>query len=301
MSMDYQIELSNLQSKSSDFDSLKSKVSSFINDCDSSFNNLSGTEISNLSSDIKAKTERLKKAYDNCSNWLNDYLNSLNQLESSLASFSNSNISAPKEFTHQFVDLFGRVVMPTLKTNGDKNANLTLGNLGEGTEETGEVVADGTFQNYYQGDYKNVRYGSSGTISSAGCGPASLAMVLQYKTGKKIDPTVTAAYAVEHNYRHVGNGTSEELFPAMASEYGVSCTQEIQSADNIRKALKSGKVLIMHMKKGHFTNGGHYIVIKGITADGKAIVADPASKSRSSKTWDIDLIARETKGHMYSF
>ena len=87
----------------------------------------------------------------------------------------------------------------------------------------------------------------------------------------------------------------------MASEYGIECSKQRQSASNIRAALQSGKVCLMYMGRGHFTGGGHYIVLKGITKDGKAIVADPASRKRSSQVWSIDLIASETKGSMYVF
>ena len=299
--MDYQIVLGSLESKASELDSLKSKVTSLVSECKSM--NLTG-EISSLGTKLTSTSTRLETAYTNCSTWFHEYLTDIKKVEDSLASFSSSNIEAPKEFSYKFEDLFGKVLMPTLKTGGDKEANLKLGTLStdDGTTPlpTGEVSAEG-FQNYYQGDYRNVGYGYGESIASAGCGPTSLAMVLQFKTGKKIDPTVTAKYSMQHGYRLKGNGTDEKLFPAMASEYGIECSQQRQTPSNIRSALQNGKVCLVHMGKGHFTGGGHYMVLKGITPDGKAIVADPASRNRSSKVWSIDLIARETKGSMHVF
>ena len=63
-----------------------------------------------------------KEAYTKCGTWLNNYLSEVNSLESSLASFSG-NITSPSEFSGEFIDMFGKVTMPVLKTGGDKEAN----------------------------------------------------------------------------------------------------------------------------------------------------------------------------------
>lgn len=47
------------------------------------------------------------------------------------------------------------------------------------------------------------------------------------------------------------------------------------------------------MLKGHFTSGGHFIVLRGVTSDGQIMVADPASYSRSQKLWDLSIILNE--------
>ena len=41
------------------------------------------------------------------------------------------------------------------------------------------------------------------------------------------------------------------------------------------------------MAKGHFTSNGHFIVLRGITEDGKVLVADPASYKRSGQEWPV--------------
>ena len=156
------------------------------------------------------------------------------------------------------------------------------------------------FVNYYQGNYKQT-YGYGKTIAQAGCGPTSVAMVLTNMLGKEITPIDTAQYSMDHGYRIKNNGTSESLFPAMAKEYGLNCEKSRHTADNIIESLKEGKVIIAHMGKGHFTKGGHYIVLRGIDENGKVIVSDPASKDRPKKTWDASLIANESKGSMYIF
>jgi hypothetical protein len=49
------------------------------------------------------------------------------------------------------------------------------------------------------------------------------------------------------------------------------------------------------VSKGHFTKGGHFIVLRGVTAEGKILVADPASHSRSETEWDLSIILSEAR------
>ena len=58
-------------------------------------------------------------------------------------------------------------------------------------------------------------------------------------------------------------------------------------------ALSEGKLVVAIMTKGHFTSGGHFMVLRGVTADGKIMVADPASYRRSEKLWDLSIILNE--------
>ena len=45
------------------------------------------------------------------------------------------------------------------------------------------------------------------------------------------------------------------------------------------------------MSAGHFTSGGHFIVLTGIK-DGKITVADCGSRQRTKQTWSLDLIVK---------
>ena len=57
-------------------------------------------------------------------------------------------------------------------------------------------------------------------------------------------------------------------------------------------ALSDGKLVVAIMTKGHFTNSGHFIVLRGVK-DGKILVADPASYKNSQKEWDLSIILDE--------
>ena len=61
------------------------------------------------------------------------------------------------------------------------------------------------------------------------------------------------------------------------------------------EALQDGKLVIALMSKGHFTNGGHFIVLRGITEDGKILVADPASVKRSNQEWELGIVVNEAR------
>ena len=60
----------------------------------------------------------------------------------------------------------------------------------------------------------------------------------------------------------------------------------------ILDALSDGKLVVAIMTKGHFTSGGHFIVLRGVQ-DGQIMVADPASYRRSEKLWDLSIILNE--------
>ena len=47
------------------------------------------------------------------------------------------------------------------------------------------------------------------------------------------------------------------------------------------------------MGPGHFTRGGHFIVLRGVTSEGKILVADPYSYSRSAEEWDLSIFLEE--------
>lgn len=180
-------------------------------------------------------------------------------------------------------------------TTGDGEQTITADDLKNLNAST---IANGEFVYYCQRDYKQ-DYGGGKTIASAGCGPTSLAMVLTYFTGKKVTPVDTAKYAMNHGYRVIGNGTDASLFGAMCKEYGISGSYQSPTSGTIINALKSGKKIIAHMGPGTFTSEGHYIVLKGVTSDGKVLVADPNHPEYNNKSFDPSIIVKESKGEMF--
>ena len=77
-------------------------------------------------------------------------------------------------------------------------------------------------------------------------------------------------------------------------------SKEVYTSDfEVFKGLfEEGSVIVTSMKKGHFTDNGHFIVILG-EKDGKTSVLDPASITRTLEEWDIELLFDESKKCFY--
>ena len=130
-----------------------------------------------------------------------------------------------------------------------------------------------------------------------GCGPTSLAMVIVGLTGDTtINPKVVAQYSYDNNYYAENVGTKWNLMTEGVNAFGVQGEAIPLSKEEIIVTLQKGQPIIASMKPGHFTTGGHFIVLTGMTEEGKIIVNDSDSKKRSSVTWDIDIIMDEAKG-----
>lgn len=150
-----------------------------------------------------------------------------------------------------------------------------------------------TYYNQLDERWADIMYGTSGTIGQAGCGPTSMAIVISTLTGEAHDPVELAQWSAANGHRCEGNGSYHSLIPAAADAYGLFCERNLD-ARGIVDALSSGKLVVVIMSRGHFTNGGHFIVLRGVTENGKILVADPASQSRSEREWDLSIIMEES-------
>ena len=131
-------------------------------------------------------------------------------------------------------------------------------------------------------------------IGTHGCGPTSMSIVVSTLAGETVDPPAMAQWAYENGYCCPGNGSYHSLIPQAAQHWGLSVQGDL-SAQDIVDALAGGKLVVALMSKGHFTSGGHFIVLRGVTAEGKILVADPASMNRSNQEWDLSLIWDEAR------
>jgi len=131
-------------------------------------------------------------------------------------------------------------------------------------------------------------------IGTHACGPTAMSIVVSSLTGKTVDPPTMAQWSVDHGDYCAGNGSYHQLVPDAAKAWGLSCEGNL-SAQDIVDALSSGKLVVVIMSKGHFTSDGHFIVLRGVTSEGKILVADPVSYKRSQQEWDLSLIMNEAR------
>lgn len=122
---------------------------------------------------------------------------------------------------------------------------------------------------YFQTDYPDTPF-SKGTIATSGCGITCLAMISTYLLDEEHFPDELA-----EKYNNSGDNNMARL------EYGIKdlklpMTQKTFSRQETFEALENGQVVILLMNsESLFTDIGHFIVLKGITEDGKVLVNDP--------------------------
>ena len=139
------------------------------------------------------------------------------------------------------------------------------------------------------------RYGSD-PLATHGCGPTAMAMAVSSLTGETVDPADMAAFCVDQGYWCRGHGSYLSIVQGVAESWGLDCeslSPESLEADEIYRRLAGGDVAVALMTKGHFTKGGHFILLRGTTLSGEILAADPASRDRSLIPWDLPLILEE--------
>lgn len=152
---------------------------------------------------------------------------------------------------------------------------------------------DVVYFSQYDSRWGSLMYGRTNTIAGAGCGPTSLAICVSTLTNTTVLPPEICDWSVRTGHRCEGSGSYHSLIPDGAAHYGVPCRGIGQSKTELVKALQEGKLVIAIMSRGHFTGGGHFIVLRGITDSGKILVADCASYERSQKEWDLSIFLAE--------
>ena len=142
-------------------------------------------------------------------------------------------------------------------------------------------------------------YGSS-IIGLVGCGPTCLSMVASGLTGNaEYTPYYMAKFSEENGYYQKGEGTSWELMTTGAQALGLESAYGYVREDYITEQLFAGTPLICSMLPGDFTYGGHFIVLTGIDPDGRIIVNDPNSPSKSAKHWELDTLLPQIRSLWY--
>lgn len=166
----------------------------------------------------------------------------------------------------------------------------SLGNV-HFTDGITEVV----YYNQLDERYADKPYGTD-NIGGYGCGPTSMAIVVSSLTDEIVDPIQMAQWSYENGYWCEKSGSYHALIPAAARNWGLpvsGCTAA--EPQRILDALAEGKLIVALMRKGHFTSSGHFIVLRGVK-DGKIMVADPSSYTRSEQLWDLEIFLDEA-GH----
>ena len=196
--------------------------------------------------------------------------------------------------------------------NGGMGESPLTGGKGTDSEQNKDEAGMGGsemkqgFAMYAQGDPrwgKNPYCGS--TISGAGCGPTSMAMVASSLLGNKYYPTEMVNKSNSWKTYQLGAGTTWNYFARAGKHYGIDVSQAGPSEDGIVNAIKAGKPVILSGKSNDvpkadspFTTGGHFVVAHGVSGD-NLIINDPRGESYS-KPYKMSNVLKGAR-QMWSF
>lgn len=169
---------------------------------------------------------------------------------------------------------------------GQSGALSCFGGNGEDTK-----YIDGfTVYSQYDPAWRDLPYSTS-TIGEAGCGPAAMAMIITTIKGQRVTPVDTANYAASIGMYIDGVGSSWDIGPRLAENWGLRYDPLEKSVAAISSALRDGKLIVAPGAGAKpFTELGHFIVIRGITADGMFKVGDSAHPDANETEWDPEFI-----------
>lgn len=151
---------------------------------------------------------------------------------------------------------------------------------------------------YSQNDprWKTAIYGGDNIIGVFGCGPTTLAMIVSSLTDNQITPDIAAEWAYDNGHFCNNSGSYHSIIPQGAQHYGLTSNSiKNPTKEAIFQELTNGKLVVVLMNKGIFTSQGHFIILRGVTTDGKVLIADSQSPENSDQAWDIDTILKEAK------
>lgn len=143
--------------------------------------------------------------------------------------------------------------------------------------ETVPAPADcDTVPQYFQTDYPFIKYGND-TIGTSGCSITCMAMVATYLTDHPYMPDELA-----YHFGSYGKNNIERL-EYTAGQLGLPYEKNFDWRET-KEALAAGKVAIV-MENGNspFTDQQHFIVLTGLTEDGKVLIHDPFEPNYSNE------------------
>lgn len=158
-----------------------------------------------------------------------------------------------------------------------------------------------TYSYWNQGDF-------GGAISSSGCGPTSLAIILSNDTGKPVDPRKMWDLSVSRGASNASWGSNGHGLAEILQGYGYS-TEFTIDHEKAREHLKNGgKVLASVGGSDTYTNlgrkiapwhhfrYGHYVVYAGLTSGGDYETLDPGWREYTGITGK-GLVTSSTKAY----
>lgn len=154
--------------------------------------------------------------------------------------------------------------------------------------------------------WSSKNYGALGSINDCGCGPTSISMAvatLAELSEDEMNPKIMAdrmsgsdgQIGVADNNSNCGSylpGPSRTYVQQLSTDFNLTFEELGLDYDKVREAIKRGSFVVA---SGQSPLGGHVFLIRGITDDGKFLVADPASEANTNNEsgLSLDIIPKE--------
>ena len=136
---------------------------------------------------------------------------------------------------------------------------------------------------YDQRKYTKVVYGP-GAVANYGCGISCAAMAISYYTGYEVTP----GYLGEH-YDIRGLSFQQRMLKAL-DDFNVEVVAEYYGKKEwpkVYEALEEGYMVISLQATGLFTASSHFLLLTGLTEDGKVLVNDPNGMNYKRNVRDL--------------
>lgn len=263
-----------------------------------------------LTKNSKGLVDSVKNTFSTVSSKVKDVMSNVKNINVSPIS-----IDTIKEFGNNILEkLFGKDEEETsTSTNKSKDSNKNsswVSKLGNGIknafnfgtagpETRTQSNSESGFVKPVSGNDKYVFYSQSDnrwsknaignkTMSTAGCGPTSLAMAISQMTGEEITPDVIAKMGKDY----LPGYSSYGLFPEVAKKFNMNY-YDTNSATDIISNLQSGTPVILSGKNlgnnaSPYTDEGHIVVANSIDGE-NVFVTDPRGKEYS-KTYKLSQL-----------
>jgi len=124
-------------------------------------------------------------------------------------------------------------------------------------------------------------------------------MIVSYLTGKRITPREFVGNWSRKYYVY-NSGMSWSLPQAAATHYNLGKVEQTTWTSRMVQALKNNQPVMSSQSSGLFTSGGHLIVLRGVTSNGKILVNDPnksnaVGKGYNNKRFSVEQINASNK------
>lgn len=205
------------------------------------------------------------------------------------------------QYAEQFYETFGSSSNNTWVPAGDQCS-------GTSGQPTGDFASD-EFITWSQcatgpnsGPWGNHEDPWGRTSCNVGCGPVSISMVIKNMTGASITPADVLQYYSDNGFWNPGGGSNPAHMQAAAEHWGLryeTASLDTRSIDSYREHFEAGGLIVVNGQGAEpfYAHVRHYVVARGITADGQRIIVSDPGRGKSAE-WPIQQFMASTNSNL---